>query len=185
MRYRGVSGRTRRLANTVNCNELIFTQKYSPANKDDRPSELHSNRNAVGSGVLAVLGGVVHDGSQEQTDCNSQLVSSNNCATDPFWRSFTLVHRNCKRISHDLKTGEIMQDILKAEIRPTPYPAKKRPAMKSSCVVEAVWRMTPRLKTTPAEAIKPQRLPSKSPKGAAVRAPKKVPAERMETINES
>lgn len=84
-----------------------------------------------------------------------------------------------------LKTGARTRDILRAEIRPTPYPAKKRPAMKSSCVVEAVCRTTPRLKTRPAEAIKPQRLPSKSPKGAAVRAPKKVPAERMETIKES
>ena len=76
-------------------------------------------------------------------------------------------------------------NVLRAETRPTPYPAKKRPAMKSGCVVAAVWRMTPRLKTRPAEAIKPQRRPSRSPKGAAVKAPKKVPAERIDTISES
>jgi hypothetical protein len=70
-------------------------------------------------------------------------------------------------------------------MRPTPYPAKKRPAMNSGCDVEAVCRITPRLNTRPAETMSPIRLPSKSPNGAAVKAPKKVPAERIETIRES
>lgn len=38
--------------------------EYVPANQDDRPGELHSDWNTVRSGVVAVFGGVVHDGSQ-------------------------------------------------------------------------------------------------------------------------
>jgi hypothetical protein len=77
------------------------------------------------------------------------------------------------------------QDLLRAEIKPTPYPAKKRPAMNRGCDVETVWRMTPKLKTIPADSIRPMRRPRKSPTGEAVRAPKKVPAERIETMRES
>jgi hypothetical protein len=73
------------------------------------------------------------------------------------------------------------EDILKAEIKPTPRPAKKRPARKMGIPVAAVCRMTPRLNTW-AEAIRPQRRPIRSPMGAAPRAPKNVPAERMETM---
>jgi hypothetical protein len=44
--------------------------------------------------------------------------------------------------------------------------------------------MTPRLNTTPAEKIKAHLLPTRSAIGAALRAPKNVPAERIETICE-
>lgn len=70
---------------------------------------------------------------------------------------------------------------LKAEMRPTPKPAKNRPATNNGMAVAAVWRMTPNVKT-PVDAIKPHRRPTISPIGAALRAPKKVPAERMDTI---
>jgi hypothetical protein len=45
--------------------------------------------------------------------------------------------------------------------------------------------ITPMLKTTPAESIRPQRRPRRSPIGAAKSAPKNVPAERIDTIRES
>ena len=50
-------------------------------------------------------------------------------------------------------------------------------------VVEATWRATPMEKTRQ-EAIRPIRRPILSPKGEAQRAPKKVPADKIETINE-
>lgn len=71
--------------------------------------------------------------------------------------------------------------ILNAEMRPTPKPAKNLPATKMGMAVAAVWRMTPKVKT-PVDAIKPHLRPRISPIGAALRAPKKVPAERMDTI---
>lgn len=66
-------------------------------------------------------------------------------------------------------------------MRPTPKPAKKRPAMNIGNAVEAVCKTTPKLKTMPADINRARRRPKKSARGAAVSAPKKVPAERMET----
>lgn len=73
--------------------------------------------------------------------------------------------------------------VLSAEIKPTPKPAKKRPATNNGMAVEAVWRMTPK-QNTRTVIIKAIRRPIKSPRGAANKAPKKVPADRMDTIRE-
>jgi hypothetical protein len=72
-------------------------------------------------------------------------------------------------------------DLLIAEINPTPNPAKKRPARNRGIEVAAVCKITPKVKTKE-DVIKPIRRPIASATGAAVRAPKKVPAERIETI---
>lgn len=72
---------------------------------------------------------------------------------------------------------------IKALIIPTPKPAKNRPATNMGISVAAVWRMTPKVNTM-VDTIRPRRRPKKSPAGAAVRAPKKVPAESSETISE-
>lgn len=74
-----------------------------------------------------------------------------------------------------------MPNVLKAETSPTPKPAKKRPAKKSGIAVAAVWRITPKVKTR-AAAISANRRPRKSAQGAAESEPKKVPADRIETI---
>jgi hypothetical protein len=83
-----------------------------------------------------------------------------------------------------LARDDWQRHLLNAEIRPTPKPAKKRPAMKRGCSVDAVCRITPKLKTMPAETIRPKRRPRRSPNGAAVSAPKNVPADKMDTIRE-
>lgn len=72
-------------------------------------------------------------------------------------------------------------NLLKAEMRPTPKPAKKRPAMNIGRAVEAVCKITPKVKTIPEEISKAMRRPKKSARGAALSAPKNVPAERIET----
>lgn len=66
---------------------------------------------------------------------------------------------------------------------PTPRPAKKRPAINIGSLFAAVWRMTPKLNTQHA-VIRDHLLPILSAKGAALRAPTKVPAERIETTND-
>jgi hypothetical protein len=66
-------------------------------------------------------------------------------------------------------------------MRPTPKPAKKRPARNMGIAVAIVWRTTPRLKTQ-VEIIKAGRRPRKSARRGDARAPKKVPADRMETM---
>ena len=73
--------------------------------------------------------------------------------------------------------------VLSADIKPTPKPAKKRPATNRGIAVEAVCRMTPKQNTV-IVIIKAIRRPMKSPNGAANKAPKKVPADRMDTIKD-
>jgi len=68
-----------------------------------------------------------------------------------------------------------------AEIKPTPKPAKNRPATNRGIAVAAVCKTTPKMKTS-VEAIRPNRRPKISATGAALRAPKNVPADRIETI---
>jgi hypothetical protein len=73
--------------------------------------------------------------------------------------------------------------LLNAEIRPTPNPAKKRPATKRGIEDEAVCNITPKQNTTRL-TISASLLPRKSARGAAARAPKKVPADKIDTIRE-
>lgn len=74
--------------------------------------------------------------------------------------------------------------LLRAEIKPTPKPAKKRPARNMGMAVEIVCRTTPRLKTQ-VEIMRAGRRPKKSASRGEARAPKKVPADRMETMDDS
>jgi hypothetical protein len=109
------------------------------------------------------------------------LVRADDSAADPFGSGFGLVERDWNRsVTFTVKHCDCA-NLLKAEMRPTPKPAKNLPATNNGMAVAAVWRMTPKVKT-PVDAIKPHLRPRISPIGAALRAPKKVPAERMETI---
>lgn len=73
-----------------------------------------------------------------------------------------------------------------AEMRPTPRPAKNLPATNIAWLPDAtVCRMTPRLNTIRQLLMMPHRRPKLSATGAAKRAPKKVPAERIETMRDS
>lgn len=67
----------------------------------------------------------------------------------------------------------------KHEMIPTPRPAITRPMTKVTHCVSS-WRPIPRKKTTQPETI-PYLRPRRSPMGYAMRAPKKVPADRIET----
>jgi hypothetical protein len=62
-------------------------------------------------------------------------------------------------------------------------PAKNLPATNRGMSVEIVCKMTPNVKT-PVLNIIAHRRPSVSARGADNRAPKKVPAERIETISD-
>ena len=69
------------------------------------------------------------------------------------------------------------------ETIPTPNPAKNLPATNNGISTEAVCRMTPKAKThRPIQSA--MRLPVQSATGAANRAPKSVPADRIDTIKD-
>jgi len=74
-------------------------------------------------------------------------------------------------------------DILIAEMRPTPNPAKNRPATNSGMAVETVCKTTPN-ENTHKVAKSPSLLPMKSASGAAANAPKNVPADKIDTIRD-
>lgn len=61
------------------------------SDEDDGPCELDGNGNAVGARVVAVLGGVADDGSEEQTDGDGELVATDDSTTNPLGRSLGLV----------------------------------------------------------------------------------------------
>jgi len=69
------------------------------------------------------------------------------------------------------------------EMRPTPDPAKNRPATNRGIADATVCKITPKQNTH--RVIKSANLlPMKSAKGAAPRAPKNVPADNIETIKD-
>lgn len=53
-------------------------------NEDDGPGKLDGNGDAVAAGIVAILGRVVDDGGQQETDGDGQLVAADNGASDPF-----------------------------------------------------------------------------------------------------
>ena len=69
------------------------------------------------------------------------------------------------------------------ETIPTPQPAKIRPTTKRGIAVAATCMATPTEKMATARTTQ-YRLPRKSAAGAAKRAPKKVPADRIETTRD-
>lgn len=75
-----------------------FGQDDHSSDQNDGPGELNSDRDTVAAGIHAVLGGVVDNGSQKQTDGDGQLVSTDNGTTDPLGSGLRLVQRNWKNL---------------------------------------------------------------------------------------
>jgi hypothetical protein len=156
-----------------------FGEEYHAGNEDEGPRKLDGDGDAVRARVVATGRRVIDDGSEEEADGDGQLVAADDDAADPLGRRLGLVERDCVTCEQG-RTRSRVEHALRAEIRPTPKPAKKRPAVNRGSAVAAVCRMTPKTKTM-VDVIRPHRRPRRSPKGAAVSAPKNVPAERMDT----
>ena len=76
-----------------------------------------------------------------------------------------------------------MYRTMTAETKPIPIPAMRRPGTRTAIVVEATWRTTPSEKT-PHPAMIVERRPIQSARDPANSAPKKVPADKIDTIND-
>ena len=93
---------------------MRLLRSCSPDDKDGGPCELDGNGYSVRARVVAVLGAVVHDRSNEKTylvspsslrlktltERDRKLVRSNDGASNPLRRSFRLIHGDC-RISQE------------------------------------------------------------------------------------
>lgn len=71
-----------------------FRQHKQPATQDESPEHLKSNWDAVGAGVIAVLGTVVDAGSRHETNCDAELVSRDDGSTD-------FARRNLRHVQND------------------------------------------------------------------------------------
>jgi hypothetical protein len=81
--------------------------KDEHAEEDNKgPGELNGDGDAVAAGVIAVLGGVVDNCSNEKSDSDRPLVGTNNGSSDPFWCSLGLVKRNQCRNHTDTVASE-------------------------------------------------------------------------------
>lgn len=74
--------------------------------KDDGPGKLNSDRDTVRASVVAVLSGVVDNGSEKQTKGDSKLVSTNNGTTDPLRGGLGLVKGDGCGEQTDTQTGK-------------------------------------------------------------------------------
>jgi hypothetical protein len=83
-----------------------FGEDQHADNEDDSPGELDGDGDTVATGVVTVLGGVVDDGGEEETDCDGELVCADDCTTDPFGRGLRLVERDCCGQETDTQTSE-------------------------------------------------------------------------------
>ena len=67
---------------------------------------MNGERNAVGAAVRSVLGSVVDQRRQEETDGDAELVGTDDETTDPFWQSLGLVHWDLGRDETNTKTSK-------------------------------------------------------------------------------
>ena len=62
-----------------------FREEEETGGQNDTPCELNGNGNTILTGVSSRLGGVDHDGSEEDSDCNAELVTRNQSAAYFSW----------------------------------------------------------------------------------------------------
>lgn len=72
-----------------------FGKDQHATKQDQRPCELNSNGNSIAPSVVVILGGIIHDGSEQETNGDGKLVCTDDGATNPFGSRFGLVQRNC------------------------------------------------------------------------------------------
>ena len=78
--------------------------------ENGRPDELDAGGDAPRRVVIAVLGRVVDDGREQETDGDRPLVARDDGTTDPLGRTLGLVHRDKARHHSDTETGEHTTD---------------------------------------------------------------------------
>ena len=85
--------------------ETYLGQEEHTSVENERPDELDRKRDTVRGVVRAVLGGVVDDGSEQETDGDGPLVAGDDGATDPLGRALRLVHGDHDGDEADTETG--------------------------------------------------------------------------------
>ena len=144
-------------------------------------SYLDGDGYAVGGMVVTVVGGLVDAGSEQQTERDGPLVSADDGTTDGLWSDLGHVPESVSGFPPLPRWGRGADMITMAETNPTPKPATMRPPTSTPTVVEATCRDTPPAKMAQAMMMD-RRRPIQSARLPPKRAPKKVPAERIDVI---
>lgn len=71
-----------------------FGQHKQTTSQNDGPQHLESNWDAIGAGVIAILGSIINACRCHQTDCDAELVSRDNSSTD-------LARRDLRHVQDD------------------------------------------------------------------------------------
>lgn len=80
-----------------------FRQQKHAEEKDNSPSELHSDRDSIASSIHAISSGVVDYCCQKKTNCDGQLISTYDGTANPFRGRLRLVEWNeCGYLPHDV-----------------------------------------------------------------------------------
>lgn len=74
-------------------------EEQQTKDQDNGPGKLHGDGDAVAASVLAVVGGVVDDGGEQETDGDGELVRADDGAADPLGSSFSLVEGDWREAS--------------------------------------------------------------------------------------
>lgn len=117
---------------------------------------------------------------KENANRDTELISSNQRPTHFLWRNLGHVKNDCSHCVSTVNTQQksASEDLLIAEMNPTPAPAMRRPTTIVARVVDAVSRMHPTVNVKQPEMIV-HRRPIRSATSPAIKAPKKVPQERI------
>lgn len=130
------------------------------------------------------MGEVVDHSCNKQTSGNGKLICTYEGASNPLGSHLRLIqgdkYRNNANSEASQKSAQwlVLMFFTNSIERRTCLPDKK-----SGMSVEAVWSETPNA-NIPIAIIRDGRRPSRSPAGAATRAPKNVPALKIDTIRE-
>jgi len=73
--------------------------------ENESPGKLNGDGDSVGTSVLALFGGVNDDGSQHDTDGDTELVTSNESTSNLSWTDFAHVENDNGRLKADTNTG--------------------------------------------------------------------------------
>ena len=157
--------------------------------ENETPHELNSDGKLPRSVTGLVFGSIVDDGGKEETDGDCPLITADESTTILIvWVVSDLAmsaKNELRRWTYRIHLGEHSDWYIGTNIEtiPTPQPAKTRPTAKRGRAAAAVCMATPAEKMRTARTTD-HLLPRKSAAGAAKRAPKKVPADKMETTRD-
>ena len=160
-----------------------------PDGENKCPNELDRDGELPRSVSGFVLGGIVDDGGEEETDRDCPLITADESTTILIvWVVSDLAmsaKNELRRWTYRIHLGEHSDWYMGTNIEtiPTPQPAKTRPTAKRGRAEAAVCMATPAEKMRTARTTD-HLLPRKSAAGAAKRAPKKVPADKIETTRD-